>query len=110
MGVRVVWDPSPAVGFPPEAYALVDVLTPNQTEAAALTGVDVRDAASAEAAAHVLVGRGAGAVVVKMGEGGTFYLSGRGRRVRAVVQGKGGGHDCGGRRLRRGHDVRPCRA
>ena len=76
MGVRVVWDPSPAVGFPPEAYALVDVLTPNQTEAAALTGVDVRDAASAEAAAHVLVGRGAGAVVVKMGEDGAFYLSG----------------------------------
>ena len=55
---------------------MVDVLTPNQTEAAALTGVDVRDAASAEAAAHVLVGRGAGAVVVKMGEDGAFYLSG----------------------------------
>ena len=77
MGVRVVWDPSPAVGFPPEAYAAVDVLTPNQTEAAALTGVDVRDAASAEAAAHALVGRGAGAVVVKMGEDGAFYLSDR---------------------------------
>ena len=75
MGVRVVWDPAPAVGFPPEAYEVVDVLTPNQTEAAALTGVDVRDAESAESAARVLVGRGVGAVVVKLGEDGAYYLS-----------------------------------
>ena len=75
MGVRVVWDPAPAVGFPPEAYEVVDVLTPNQTEAAALTGVDVRDVESAESAARVLVGRGVGAVVVKLGEDGAYYLS-----------------------------------
>ncbi len=75
MGVRVVWDPSPAVGFPPEAYAVVDVLTPNQTEAAALTGVEVKDAASAEAAARALIGRGVQAVVVKMGEDGAFFLA-----------------------------------
>ena len=76
MGVRVVWDPSPVVGFPPEAYSLIDVLTPNQTEAAALTGVDVTDAASAEQAACALIERGVGAVIVKMGEDGAFYLSG----------------------------------
>ena len=76
MGVRVVWDPSPAVGFPPEAYEVVDVLTPNQTEATVLTDVDVKDAESAAAAARVLVGRGVGAVIVKLGEDGAFYLSG----------------------------------
>ena len=75
MGVRVVWDPAPAVGFPPEAYEVVDVLTPNQTEAEALTGVGVTDAESAESAARVLVGRGVGAVVVKLGEDGAYYLS-----------------------------------
>ena len=75
MGVRVVWDPSPVENFPPEAYAVVDVLTPNQTEAAQLTGIDVTDAASAEAAARALIERGVGAVVVKMGEAGAFYLS-----------------------------------
>ena len=75
MGVQVVWDPSPAEGFPPEAYAIVDVLTPNQAEAAALTGIDVTDAASAEAAARAIVERGVRAVVVKMGEAGAFYLS-----------------------------------
>ena len=75
MGVRVVWDPAPAVGFPPEAYGVVDVLTPNQTEAEALTGVEVTDTASAEAAARVLVGRGVGEVVVKLGEDGAYYLT-----------------------------------
>ena len=75
MGVRVVWDPSPVEGFPPEAYAVVDVLTPNQAEAAALTGIDVTDAASAEAAARAIVKRRVRGVVVKMGEAGAFYLS-----------------------------------
>ncbi len=76
MGARVVWDPAPAVGFPPEAYEVVDLLTPNQTEAEALTGVEVADTASAAAAARALVGRGVGAVVLKLGEDGAYYLSG----------------------------------
>ncbi len=76
MGVRVVWDPAPADAFPPEAYAVADVITPNQAEAAALTGIDVNDAVSAEAAARALVARGVRAVVVKLGEAGAFYLSG----------------------------------
>ena len=75
MGIRVVWDPAPADAFPPEAYALVDVLTPNQAEAAALTGIDVTDAASAETAARSLLQRGVRAVVVKLGEAGASYLS-----------------------------------
>lgn len=75
MGVRVVWDPAPADAFPPEAYGLVDVLTPNQAEAAALTGIDVTGVASAESAARALVSRGVRAVVVKLGEHGAFYLS-----------------------------------
>ena len=75
MGVRVVWDPAPADGLPPEAYGLVDVLTPNQAEAATLADFDVTDVASAESAGRALVARGVRAVVVKMGELGAFYLS-----------------------------------
>ncbi len=75
MGVRVVWDPAPAEGFPPEAYGLVDVLTPNQAEATVLTGIDVTDVASAESAARALVAHGVRAVVVKLGKHGAFYLS-----------------------------------
>ena len=75
MGVPVAWDPAPADAFPPEAYPVIDVLTPNQGEAAALTGIDVTDAASAEAAARVLLQRGVRAAAVKLGEHGAFYLS-----------------------------------
>ena len=74
LGVRVIWDPAPAAELPPEAYAATDVLTPNQIEAEALTGIAVRDAASAREAAHVLLARGA-AVVVKLGESGAYFAS-----------------------------------
>lgn len=74
-GVRVVWDPAPAMDMPPGAYAAVDVLTPNQTEATFLTGIDVADAASARAAAEVLLGRGVPVAVVKMGEQGVYYAT-----------------------------------
>ncbi len=55
-------------------HLIVDVLTPNQTEAAALTGIEVTDVASARAAAQALLDRGA-AAVVKLGELGAFYAS-----------------------------------
>ena len=77
-GVMVVWDPAPAVGLPDGAYQAVDVLTPNQGEAAALTGVDVTDVGSAGEAAGALLARGVPTVVVKMGEQGVCYAeSGR---------------------------------
>ncbi len=74
-GVRVVWDPAPALALPPEAYRAVDVLTPNQTEATTLTGVEVVDLASARAAAEALLDMGAAAAVVKLGERGAYYAS-----------------------------------
>jgi ribokinase len=74
-GVRVFWDPAPARDLPDEAYAEIDVLTPNQTEAAAITGVDVVDVASAERAAIVILGKGVATAVVKLGEQGVYYAS-----------------------------------
>ena len=74
-GVTVVWDPAPALDMGAEAYALCDALTPNQVEAEFLTGVVVTDADSAARAAGILVGQGAPAAVVKLGEGGSFYAT-----------------------------------
>ena len=74
-GVRVILDPAPAADMPQEAYSVVDVLTPNQTEAESLTGIQVTDVQSARAAAEALVRRGAPAAVVKLGELGAYYLS-----------------------------------
>ena len=68
MGVTVVWDPAPPLGLPPEAFAALDVVTPNQTEAEALTGIPVSDVESAHAAADALLEAGASIAIVKLGE------------------------------------------
>jgi ribokinase len=74
-GVRVVMDPAPAAELPHDAYSLIDVITPNQTEAESLTGVEVSGPEGAKLAAEVLLERGAGVVVVKMGKDGVYYAS-----------------------------------
>lgn len=71
-GVRVVWDPAPAAEMPAEGFELADILTPNETEAAELTGIRVTDVNSARAAADALLSRGVGAAVVKMGQQGVY--------------------------------------
>ncbi len=73
IGVKVFWDPAPAVGLPDGAYESVDVLTPNQGEAEALTGIGVTDVDSASEAAEALLARGVPTVVVKLGEQGVYY-------------------------------------
>ena len=75
-GVPVILDPAPASALSAEAYALVDVLTPNQTEAAALVGHPVDDVCQGRAAAAELSRRGVGTAIVKLGERGAVYVSG----------------------------------
>jgi len=53
---------------------MVDVLTPNETEAEILTGIKVTDTDSARAAAKDLLKRGAGAIILTMGAKG-FLLA-----------------------------------
>ena len=74
-GTAVLWNPAPFEEIPEDAYRLIDVITPNRNEAAALTGVSVSDAASAERAALRLLERGVGAAVVTLGELGAVYAT-----------------------------------
>jgi ribokinase len=76
-GVRVILDPAPARPLPDELYALADVLTPNESEAAALVGFPVTDRPAAERAAQVLRARGARQVIIKMGALGAYAHDGR---------------------------------
>ncbi len=71
-GICVVWDPAPASDMPQDAFEYADILTPNETEAAELTGIDIVDTDSASAAAGILLDRGVGTAVVKMGEQGVY--------------------------------------
>ena len=91
LGVRVVWDPAPSAAMPEIGYAITDVVTPNETEAAELTGIRVVDVDSARVAADVLLAMGVGTAVVKMGEQWRVRCHGeRAILCAAVRRGRGG--------------------
>jgi ribokinase len=75
-GRAVILDPAPALDLPPELYPLVSVITPNETEAAILTGEDTSDESGIVRAGKALLERGVDLVVVKAGRRGA-YLFGR---------------------------------
>jgi ribokinase len=82
-GHRTILNPAPAVALSDEVLACCDLLVPNETEAALLTGVDTSDLAGAELAARALLARGVGAVVVTLGARGALYVDARDRIVMA---------------------------
>jgi ribokinase len=66
--------PAPAGGLPDALLALCDHLTPNETEAEALTGIAIRTPADALRAARALRARGAGTVAVTLGAQGAVLV------------------------------------
>lgn len=74
-GVPVILNPAPARALPAALLASLSVITPNEGEAEALTGIRVGDGASARAAARALHGRGVRQAVITMGEQGAFFSS-----------------------------------
>ena len=69
-GVAFILDPAPAQKLSDGFLRMVDVLTPNETEAGILTGVEVTDEDSARIAAKDLLKRGVKAVILTMGSQG----------------------------------------
>ena len=72
-GARTILNPAPAAPLPPGLLALCDIVTPNETEAEALTGLPVRTPEEAAAAAGRLLAQGVGAVVITLGAQGAVY-------------------------------------
>lgn len=72
-GTRVVLNPAPAQPLPASLLALVDLITPNQTEAELLTGVVVTDEASARAAAARFHAMGIASVMITLGAQGVYW-------------------------------------
>jgi ribokinase len=69
----VICDPAPAVGYDRALIAAADIITPNETEAAMLTGRAITDRASALEAARWLVAQGARNAIVKLGADGVVH-------------------------------------
>ncbi len=79
-GCRVFLDPAPAVPIPDDVYPSIDIIKPNETEAALLTGIAVTDHATAEAAARAFTARGVGAAIVTLGGRGCVLADSDGIR------------------------------
>lgn len=88
-GVTTVFNPAPALPLTDDIYLLCDYITPNETEATALTGVAIESVDDARRAADVLLKKGARAVIVTLGEKGALLHTsgGKSELVRAF--------DCG---------------
>ncbi|HGL4397520.1 TPA: ribokinase [Enterobacter hormaechei] len=78
----VVLNPAPARVLSDELLALVDILTPNETEAEKLTGIRVENDDDAARAALALHDKGIGTVIITLGSRGVWAsVNGEGRRV-----------------------------
>ena len=71
-GTRVVLNPAPARPLSAELLALVDLITPNQTEAELLTGIRVTDEHSAAEAAARFHQMGIREVMITLGSQGVY--------------------------------------
>ncbi|WP_394497339.1 ribokinase [Shewanella sp. ENK2] len=67
-----ILNPAPAATLPSELLSLVDIITPNETEAQALTGITVTDTHSAALAANKLHQYGIGTVIITLGSQGAY--------------------------------------
>ncbi|PPF73419.1 ribokinase [Pseudoclavibacter sp. Z016] len=74
-GITTILDPAPAAPLDEEVWRLVDLVTPNETEARMLTGIVVDSEASAVEAGRWFLDRGVGAVLVTRGGDGTTLVT-----------------------------------
>ncbi|TFD69133.1 ribokinase [Cryobacterium sp. Hb1] len=75
VGLTVILDPAPATELDDAIWPLVDIVTPNETEASRLTGIVVTDAASAASAGRWFTARGAGYALITMASAGAILVS-----------------------------------
>jgi ribokinase len=87
-GVTTILNPAPAQPLGDDILMLCDYVTPNESEAEALTGVGVRSVEDARRAAEVFLHRGVRGVVITLGEkGALFHAPGRSELVPAIPAG-----------------------
>lgn len=83
-GVQVVLNPAPATSLPAELLKCVSILIPNETEASAISGIDINNLETASAAAERLKGMGVREVIITMGSRGSVVCDGECTFVPAV--------------------------
>lgn len=79
-GMRTILNPAPATPLPHEIFPLVDLLTPNETEASTLTGTTVGERSRAKEAGARLLEMGCGDVIITLGAQGSLWVGKDGAR------------------------------
>ncbi|MEU1599811.1 ribokinase [Streptomyces sp. NPDC005708] len=74
-GFTVVLDPAPAQPLPDDIWAYVDIVTPNESEATALTGIAVDGAEAAERAGRWFLDRGVSHALITLGGSGAVSVT-----------------------------------
>lgn len=69
----VILNPAPAQSLSDELLSLIDIITPNETEAQLLTGVSVHDDKGAAKAAAILHSKGIKQVLITLGSRGVWF-------------------------------------
>ncbi|MBX9409211.1 ribokinase [Pseudomonas baetica] len=79
LGKTVILNPAPASRpLPADWFGAIDYLIPNESEAAALSGLPVDSLETAEHAASHLMAMGAGKVIITLGAEGSLFANGKG--------------------------------
>jgi len=74
-GAITILNPAPVRPLPPTVLQLVDILTPNQSEARVLAGLGPSADVEPEAVAHALIRSGVKQVVMTLGENGALIVT-----------------------------------
>ncbi|MBS1705413.1 MAG: ribokinase [Armatimonadetes bacterium] len=72
---RFILNPAPSQPLPDEILAQCEVITPNESELKALTGISPTDASTCEQGSRILLDRGVSNVVVTLGDRGSYWTS-----------------------------------
>ncbi len=75
-GTTVILNPAPAQALDDGLLSMVDIITPNETEAATLTGIEIQTRQDAAAAAQMFFQKGVKQVIITMGEKGVYVNDG----------------------------------
>lgn len=75
--IPVMLNPAPYNDIVNELLPLLDYLTPNQTEAGLISGIDITDEASAQQAAEIIHHKGVGTVIITLGAKGSLAYDGQ---------------------------------
>jgi ribokinase len=88
-GVVTILNPAPAAPLDDAIYKLCDYVTPNESEASMLTGIEVIDVETARKAGDVLLGKGVGTALITLGGNGSLlHTRGKSLHIPAFSAGK----------------------